>query len=785
MKLKIALRNLFKNKVDAFINMGGLAIGIAVFFLISLYSKHELSYDKFNSNYKDIYQVNIGKDFYTAAPLASLIKEKIPEIRSIARIDYYAGGGQSPYIEVKEKSGSLKKMKVKNVAFADNNLFELFSFKVIYGNPTTALNNPYSIVLTQNTSRLLFGTDNSVGKSIHYIGDRSNLPEMDMTVTAVIEDITDNSSITFNAVASFSTLYSIKPTGRDMDSDWSNWMYYTFALLDNHNSKIVEEKLSKVWEECESIYFAEDEHKEISIVSLSDIPFYNNSKRQLIFLIQLVGIFILTLALVNFINLTIASSSLRAREIAIRKVNGSSRFELIKQFLFESILISILVAPVSLLIVSLSEPYFKQITHTQISLDIIHQPLIFVYFVIGILVIGIIAGIYPAFYLSSFKIPSLLKGEVTKGKKRTSLQFGLFVFQFVISISLIICTIIISKQIDFVKNKSMGLNTANIVDFNQSKQIGLKYNAFKQRLLDNPNIISVTRSNNGLGKSLPITSTYEDNGIKKTYSVTTVDPDFIPTMDIGILEGRNFSWEIQGDNRGAIIVNETFVKEFGLKSALNTEVTIFNKKAKIIGVVKDFNYDSFHQKLKPSALVYANWNSHVHIKINNQNTEQSLKYIEDLWNELSPQTPFEYEFLDETYGQLYKSEENLQKIFTTFSVIAIIIACLGLFGVALNSTQQRVKEISIRRINGAKISDVLIMLNTKFIKWIVIAFVIASPIAWYTMYEWLNNFAYKTELSLWIFAIAGILALGIALLTVSFLSWKAASRNPVEGLRYE
>ena len=785
MKLKFAFRNLFKNKVDAFINMGGLAIGIAVFFLISLYSKHELSYDKFNSNYKDIYQVNIGKDFWTTAPLASLMKERIPEIRSVARIDYYAGGGQSPYIEVEEKSGSLKKMKVKHVAFADNNLFELFSFKVIYGNHTTALNNPYSIVLTQNTSQLLFGTDNSVGKSIHYIGDRSNLPEMDMMVTAVIENIPDNSSVTFNAVASFATLNSIKPTGRDMDKDWSNWMYNTFALLDKNNSKIGEEKLSKLWEECESIYFAENEHQEIGIVSLSDIPFYNNNKRQLIFLIQLVGIFILILALVNFVNLTIARSSLRAREIAVRKVNGSSRFELIKQFLFESVLISILVAPVSLLIVSLSGPYFNNIAHTQISFDIIHQPLLLVYFSIGIIVIGVIAGIYPAFYLSSFKITSLLKGEVTKGKKGTSLQFGLFVFQFVISISLIICTVIISKQIDFVKDKSLGLNTANIIDFNQSQQIGLKYDVFKQRLLDNPNIISVTRTNTGLGKGLPITGTYEQNGVKKTYAITTVDPDFIPTMDIEMLDGRNFSWEIQGDKKRAIIVNETFAKELGLESVLNTELTLFKEKAKIIGVTKDFFYDSFRQTLKPSALWYADWNSHINIKINNQNTAQSIKYIEGLWNELSPQTPFEYEFLDKTYGQLYKSEENLQKIFTIFSVIAIIIACLGLFGVALNSTQQRVKEISIRKINGAKISEILIMLNKSFIHWIVVAFVIASPIAWYAMDEWLNNFAYKTELSLWVFGIAGILALGVALLTVSFLSWKAASRNPVEGLRYE
>ena len=785
MRLKFTLRNLFKNKVDAFINMGGLAIGIAVFFLISLYTKHELSNDKFNSNYKDIYQVNISKAFYTAAPLASLMKEKIPEMRSVARIDYYAGGGQSSYMEVKEKSGSFKKMKVKNVAFADNNLFDLFSFKVIYGNPTTALNNPYSIVLTQNTSQLLFGTDNSVGKSIHYIGDRSSLPEMDMTVTAVIEDIPDNSSVTFNAVASFSTLYSIKATGGDMDSDWSNWMYYTFALLDSHNSKIAEEKLIKLWEECESINFTNDEHKEISIVSLSEIPFYNNNKRQLIFLIQLVGIFILGLALVNFINLTIARSSLRAREIAIKKVNGSSRFELIKQFLFESILISILVAPVSLLIISLSEPYFKQITQTQVSLDIINQPLMMVYFVIGILIIGIIAGIYPAFYLSSLKIPSLLKGEVTKGKKRTSLQFGLFVFQFVISISLIISTIIISKQIDFVKDKSLGLNTANIVDFNQSKQIGLKYDVFKQRLLDNRNIISVTRSNNGIGKGLPMTATYDNNGIKKTYTVTTVDPDFIPTMDIGMLDGRNFSWEIEGDKKGAIIINETFAKELGLKSVLNTEITLSDNKVKIIGVAKDFFYDSFRQTLNPSALWYANWNSHIHIKINNQNTAQSLKYIEDLWNELSPQTPFEYEFLDETYGQLYKSEENLQKIFTTFSVIAIIIACLGLLGLVLNSTQQRVKEISIRKINGARVLDILIMLNKKFIKWIVISFVIACPIAWYAMHEWLNNFAYKTELSLWIFAIAGLLALFIALITVSWQTYRAATRNPVLGLRDE
>jgi len=676
-------------------------------------------------------------------------------------------------------------VKVKNVVFADNNLFDLFSFKLIYGNPATALNNPYSIVLTRNTSQLLFGTDNSVGKSIHYIGDGSNLPEMDMTVTAVIENIPDNSSVSFNAVASFTTLYSIKPTGMDMDSDWSNWMYSSFVLLNPQNSKIVEDKLSKFWKEWESSYRAENEHQNINIVSLADIPFYNNNKRQLIFFIQLVGIFILIIALINFINLTIAKSLLRAEEIGIRKVFGSSRFELINQFLCESVLVSVLVTPISLLIILISKSYFNQITNTDISFDIIHQPLLIVFFLLGILIIGVIAGIYPAYYLSSFKTSSILKGEVTKGKRRISMRFNLFVFQFVISISLIICTILISKQIDFVKDKSLGLNTANIIDFNQSQQIGHEYNVFKQRLLQNPDIISVTRTNTGLGKSLPITATYEDNGTKRTYAVTTVDPDFISTMDIGMLEGRNFSWEIPTDKEGAMIVNETFVKEFGLNPVLNTEITLFNRKVKIIGIAKDFYYDSFRQKLEPSALWYADWNSHINIKINNQNTARSIKYIADLWNEFSPEIPFEYEFLDRTYNQLYKSEEDLQQIFSGFSVIAIIIACLGLFGLVLNSTQQRSKEIGIRKVNGAKISEVLIMLNKDFVKWVAIAFVIAIPVAWYAMHKWLENFAYRTSLSWWIFALAGLLALGIALLTVSWQSWRAATRNPVEALRYE
>jgi putative ABC transport system permease protein len=339
--------------------------------------------------------------------------------------------------------------------------------------------------------------------------------------------------------------------------------------------------------------------------------------------------------------------------------------------------------------------------------------------------------------------------------------------------------------VDYLKTKDLGFNNKNIIHFNQSEQIGKKYDVFKQNLLKNPNVIGVSRSNGTLGKDLPIGTQNEFNGLKKPYSATTVDPDFIPTMKIEMVEGRPFSWDIQSDRYGAAIVNETFIKEFELKQPLGSEINFLNWKTKVIGVMKDFHYNSFHQKVEPAALVYADWNLHINVRINSRNVSQTIKYIRDTWNELSPEIPFEFEFLDETYGALYKSEEQFQSIINTFSIVAIIIACMGLFGLVSHSTDRRTKEIGIRKIIGANTNSIVYMLTRDFLKWVLLANVIAWPLAWYSMHEWLQNFAYHTEMSLWIFVISGGIALLIAFATVSFQAIKAATVNPLKSLRYE
>jgi len=781
--IKIAIRNMRKDKRHTFINITGLSLGMAIFILISMYTRHEISYDKFHKNHKEIYQIQIGDDFATLAPLASQIDKTVPDVESIVRFDYGYGGGKSPLFIINEESS--KKVKFSKVLFADQTIFEMFSFQIIHGDSRTALKEPYSLVLTRSASQNLFDTENSIGKTIHYIGDRRNGPEMDMTVTAIVEDPPTNSTIQFNALSSFSTLYAVKPTGANIDEDWRNWGYTTYVLLKDQQKATFQQKLNQLWLEREKALWPENKPSNIGIVPLADTPFHNNNKHQLLFLIQLVGIFILAMAMINFVNLTIAKSSSRAKEIGIRKIVGSVRFELIKQFLVESMFISIIIAPIAILIIEFSKVPFYNMINKHIPLDIIHQPMLIFFLVSSVFAIGIIAGIYPALFLSSFKPSAIIKGEMTKGKRRKTLRFGLFVFQFVISASLIICTILISRQLDYLRTKSLGFNHENIIHFKQNQQIGQKYDVFKQKLLQNPNITSVARSNHELGRDLNIRTSHELNGVEKRYRATTVDPDFISTMGIEITEGRTFSWEIKSDQYTAIIVNETFVKEFELEPALGAQIKFLDWKASVIGVMKDFHYSSFHQKLKPSALLYANWNSRINIKLGKQNISQTIKYINETWNELSPQVPFEYEFLDETYGQLYKAEEEFKQIISTFSMIAIIIACFGLFGLISYSVEQRTKEIGVHKVLGASVVRVIGLLSKEYVKWVIIANLIAWPIAWYAMNNWLQNFAYRIHVSWWMFVIAVVVALFFALLTVSWQAIKAARTNPATSLKYE
>jgi putative ABC transport system permease protein len=589
--------------------------------------------------------------------------------------------------------------------------------------------------------------------------------------------------MTFNAVGSLSTLKAVKPSGRDIDEDVSNWMYSTFIKVNQHDVGSFTDKVNTLWHEIENRLG--EVHQKINLIPLSDVHFHNNSKRQLVFLLQIIGVFILIIAIINFINLTIAKSTTRAREIGIRKVLGSQRITLVKQFLCESILTTMIAAIVAVLIVELSTPFLFKMIGKQIPHGFFHQPFALPIFMICIIIVGIITGMYPAVVLSAFKPISILKGEITKGKKGSLLRRVLIVFQFAISIALIICTFLISKQVDYLKSEDLGFTQKSIIHFNQSLPINQKYDVFKQKLLANPNIIGVSRSNTPLGRDLPIGSETEFNGRRKQYRATTVDPDFIPTMKIEMLEGRPFSWDIKSDQYGAIIVNETFVKEFELKQPLGVKINFLGMKPRVIGVMKDFHYNSFHQKVEPAALLYADWNARINVKLNNLNMTRTIQYVRDIWNDLSPETPFEFEFLDQTYGELYKSEERFQSIINSFSAVAIIIACLGLFGLVSQNTDRRMKEIGVRKILGATMNSIVFMLTGEFAKLVLLANVIAWPLAWYSMHEWLQNFAYHTDMSWWIFILAGFMTLVIALATVSIQAVKAATANPIESLRYE
>lgn len=790
--LKIIRRNILSNKLHSVINIAGLAVGISSFILILLYVNHELTFDRFHKNYNNIYKLTLGNDFYTMAPFAVVLKDKVPEIEKIARIDFHMGGGKSPLLKVKN-GDETKTFQVNDIIYADSTFFDIFSFRVIQGDAKRSLTEANSIVLTESTSHKIFGNDDPVGKTIEFIGTNEN-PRLNYTVSAIVEDIPANSSIKFNGIVSFSTLKSIKPGGVDVDEDYGNWTYDTYVLMkDNSSVDDLTKKTNEIWLndvlKRSGINTGSESAKEYisGFVPLKEVSFFKNNKAKFIYLILSVGIFIIILALINFVNLSISKATTHTKEIAIKKVHGSSRYDLIKQFIGETLVLTFISTSIALVIVDLLMPLFSEITGMSVSFKLLQNPKWILLLITGSILTGIAAGLYPALYLSSFKPVALLKNEKIRGNRNNTIIQILIVFQFVISIILIISTIIIARQVSYMRTENVGFDNKHIIKCQLTKNIRNKYDVFKQGLLENPNIISVaTSSGGGLAEPFHMSFTEEINGVEKSFQAMAVDPDFIKTIGLKIIDGRDFSWDLETDKRKTVILNETAVKYFDLDPAIGFELNIYNTKALVIGVVKDYHNESFQTKISPQVLWYVpGWNFNLSIRISSNNIRETIQYIKKQWNELSPDIPFEFQFLDEKYDALYREEDKFNLLIGYFSIIAILIACLGLYGLVSFSTERRNKEIGIRKINGARISEILFILNKDFVIRIAIAFVIAAPIALYAMNKWLMSFAYKTKLSWWIFALAGIIALGIALLTVSWQTWMAATRNPVEALRYE
>ena len=788
--LKNTFRSLRKNIQHTMINILGLAVGISVFILIMSYITNELSYDKFNKNSDNTYKVCLDNDFSTLAPLGYLLHGQFPEIRNITRLDRNYGFGEKVTLTDRSATNP-KRITFRNIVFADSSFFNIFSFNSVYGNLETALKSPYTIVLTQNTANKLFGNINPIGKTVGAVDARGRFNQ-DYVVTAVIEDVPANSSVNFNGLASFSSLSLMKPNGSDVNDDWYNWGYDTYIHLNSAtNIHEFEQKVNAFWvSKSEKLKSNEsDIVSSFSLVALNKVPFHNNNKRSFIYLLAGIGLLIVVIAIINFVNLTIAKFPASAKEIGVRKLLGSGKIKLINQIMLETLVVSFFAVIIAVLLAELIKPMAAQLIGSRLSIDYLGHPLIIPLFFAGAILLGIMAGIYPAIYFSSFKPLKIIRNESTNTKKGSIFNYGLIIFQFLIAIILIASTILIQKQVEFLKSKDLGFNDKNIISIQPNKQIIEKYDLFRQKVLEHPEITDITASSMELGNGFNMEINSEFNGETKSFKVLTVDPDFVKTMGINLREGRNFTWDTGSDKYYTVIINKTMAKEFGLDPAIGKEIKMWsNIKAQVIGVMNDFHSESFHKTIEPSLLWYAPKVCGIGVismKINPVYFENSIESVRKIWDEISPEIPFEYHFLDESYASLYKSEVTFSRLIGICSILSIFISCLGLFGLITNIAERRTKEIGVRKVNGARISEVMAMLNRDFVKWVAIAFIIATPIAYFAMHKWLENFAYKTSLSWWIFALAGLLALGIALLTVSWQSWRAATRNPVEALRYE
>jgi putative ABC transport system permease protein len=805
--IKVALRNLWKNKAFSAINITGLSVGLGVCLLIILYVKDELSYDRFYDQAENIYRLDAdiyfnGTQFISAvcpAPLAPTLKKDDPQIVQYTRTRNYGD------IFIKKDNQNIQN---HNAVFADSTFFQVFSIPMIAGNRLTALNEPNSIVIDETTAKKYFNSVNVVGKTL-YVDNTTNCK-----ITGVIKDIPPQAHF------HFSFIRPIRDTYHDDQDDWlsNNYSSYVLvrpgvtkaslqkavdAVIDNYLVKQLDQVLHMSAKELKN----STNHFINPVMPLVAIHLHSNKSYEFeangnivyVYIFSIIAFFILLIACVNFMNLSTARSANRAKEVGIRKVAGSSRSSLITQFLTESVLTSFFSLLLALGIAALLLPLFNQLAGKQMNVWTLFSTWFLPVLVGLIVVVGCIAGSYPAFYLSSFQPVQVLKGSIAKGFKSSWLRSGLVVFQFFISISLIIGTIVIYNQLTYIRSRSIGYNRDQVLIINNTYALDKKIKTFRQDLLQISGVQSAT-----IAGSMPTETAYNQNGWFKDASLDAkqvnimtdfyVDQNYIPTLRMEIKSGRNFSKDFLTDS-SAIIVNETAAKLLGFKDPLNqllyrpqgyaSDGKFNSRPFHIVGVVKDFNFNSMHDKVGPMVIEYSDEYGRIALRINTKNIPALISAIENKWNSMSPGQPFSYSFLDEDFNKIYNAEQRTGKLFVTFAVFAIFIACLGLFGLVTYAAEQRIKEIGVRKVLGASVGEIVAMISKDFIKLVLIASVIAFPVAWWMMNKWLQSFAYRIDISWWVFVLAGLLTIAIALITVSFQAIKAAMANPVKSLRTE
>ena len=780
---KTAVRNLSRNKFLTFLNITGLSAGLAVALLIFNYSFQEFRADSQHSKLRNIYVVMNNNSAHVHYEMASLIKDQIPGIKNITMVE---SGLKNEFV-LKYKDNRAER---GDVIIADSNLTRIFSFGVVSGNLESALTAPRSIILTESQSGRLFKDEDPIGKILSLRGTYDFLGQSDVEVKAVIRDLPVNSNLQFRAVVSRQTEDIMMPWIKDCI--WSCSNVQNYVLLENEvNPDALASQMNKVLKPL----VPEKIDCKFSLLPYRDVYFSNirddfkHGSLKTIYTIGSIAILILVIAVINYINLSIAGLVKRKTEVGIRKIFGVNSFELVIQFLGESVAISFIAMIFGAFIAFIATPSIN-------SLSAIHLPEIplssvsfWMILIIGSVATGIVAGLLPALSLNRFKSISLIADRAENISHGINLKRALIVFQFFISIILIICTITVTRQLSFLRNANMGFNTENIINIRLSPEI--KYAVFKNKLQHIPGVESISFSRwfpGNIQENWQSTLVVGGTEKKVDFAAENADASYVNLMGLEIIEGRNFSDSLKSDI-GCSILNEAAVKSFGLDDPLEAGFKDGGRIFKIVGVIKDFNFQSLHNQIRPLVIFDADQQLFsVNVKLLSggfNSVSLALNSIRESWNEVSPDYPFEYKFLDQEVENLYRSEIITEKIFRYGSFFAIFISCLGLFGLVLSSTGQKKKEIGIRKVNGARIGEVMFMLNRDFFRWVLLAFLLSCPVALYLMRRWLEIFAYKISISWWIFALAGAFAIGITMVTVSWQSWKAASGNPVEALRHE
>jgi putative ABC transport system permease protein len=779
----IAWRNLWRNKSFSLINLTGLALGLSCSLLIMLWVQHELSVDAYHTNSARLYTI-YEREYYadrtagnydTPGVLADEIKKLVPEVTYATTLE------EDNRINTFQVGDKVVKME-GTAAGAD--LFKMFSYPLIEGTPSTALNAPEKMAISRKMAEIFFESpEAAMGKTIKFKNKRY------LTVAAVFENLPENTSRKFDYLISWEGYLQDNPWHKT----WVNGGPLTYLMLrEDAHADLVDKKLTHFldnYNKSQNEYY----RIELGLQKFADVYLHASFKDGHIVggriayvnLFSIIAVFILLIACINFMNLTTARSVKRAKEIGVRKAIGAVRSTLVKQFIGESLFLTFLAVGIALLLVVLLLPVFSYLTQKELHLPF-YQPIFWVKLGALTLVTGLIAGSYPALHLSSFNTVKVLKGTIQLDTAAVWFRKGLVVFQFVLSGVLIIGTIVVSKQVSFIQQLNLGYDRENLISIPMEGTLQTQYDVFKAQILQLPGIQAVTTTSDNIVNLDNNTNGVDWEGklpgYQMQFSFVGVRYDFTQTMKLKVLAGRDFSPAYPTDKDG-FLINETAAKMMGYTNPVGRSIIFGDHKGNIIGLVKDFHFESIHQQIQPLIIRFANYDNHMLVRTQPGQTKAAINSLEKLCKKMNPDFPFTYSFTDESYNRLYDSEQIMGRLSHAFAALAIFIACLGLLGLSMFTAEQRKKEMGIRKILGASVSSLFRLLSAEFIGLVFIALLIASPLAWYVTSSWLKDFAYHTTVSWWIFAGAGAIAMVIALITVSGQVIKAALMNPVKSLK--